>query len=147
MEVILKHDFKGLGDKYDLVKVNPGYGRNYLLPKGIAVVANTANKKVALENIRQAAHKVAKRKQEAEAIAAKLDQLHITIKAKAGEKGKIFGSVTSSQLAEALKENNIVIDRKNINFEKPIKILGTHKAIMSLDKEIVHPFSFEVVAE
>lgn len=147
MEVILKQDFKGLGYKNDLVTVKPGYGRNYLIPQGFAVVANAANKKVALENARQAAHKVVKRKQDAVALAARLDQLTIAVKAKAGEKGKIFGSVTPRQLAEALQEQGILVDRRDISFETAVKTLGVHKAIITLYKEVVHSFSFQVVAD
>ncbi|MEM7382930.1 MAG: 50S ribosomal protein L9 [Bacteroidota bacterium] len=146
MEVILKRDFKGLGYKNDLVAVRPGYGRNYLIPQGLAMVASAANKKVALENARQTAHKVAKRKQDALAIAAQLDQLTVVVAAKAGEQGKIFGSVTASKLAEALQEQGIWIDRKDIHFETTAKTLGVHQAMITLHKEVVHPFSFQVVA-
>ena len=146
MEVILKKDFKGLGYKNDLVAVKPGYGRNYLIPKGLAMVANAANKKVALENARQTAHKVARRKQDALAVAAQLDQLTIVVQARAGEKGKIFGSVTSLQLAEALKEQGVWVSRRDIRFEVAVKTLGVHQAMITLHKEVVHPFSFQVVA-
>lgn len=147
MEIILKQDFKGLGYKNDLVKVKPGYGRNYLIPKGFAVVANVANKKVALENAKQAAHKVAKRKQDAEAVAAKLDQLTIEVKAKAGKSGKIFGSVTPLHLAETLKTQGIIVDRRDISFDEPVKTLGVHRATLVLHKEVVHSFPFKVIAE
>lgn len=146
MEVILKKDFKGLGYKNDLVAVRPGYGRNYLIPQDLAMVASAANKKVALENARQTAHKVAKRKQDALAIAAQLDQLTIVVAAKAGEQGKIFGSITASKLTEALQEQGIWIDRKDIRFETAAKTLGVHQAMITLHKEVVHPFSFQVVA-
>jgi large subunit ribosomal protein L9 len=147
MEIILKQDFKGLGYKNDLVKVKPGYGRNYLIPQGFAMIANETNKKVAIENGRQAAHKLVKRKQDAEAIATRLNEVIIKIPAKAGEKGKIFGSITALQLAEALKAQAILVDRRDISFEKPVKSLGKHKAIINLHKEVVHPFQFEVVLE
>jgi len=147
MEVILKQDFKGLGFKNDLIKVKPGYGRNYLIPQGFSVVASETNKKVALENAKQAAHKVAKHKQDAEAMAARIDQLTIEIKARAGEKGKIFGSITPLQLAEALREQGIFVDRRDISFDHPIKTLGVHKATVRLHKEVTHPFSFQVIAE
>lgn len=147
MEIILKQDFKGLGYKNDLVKVKPGYGRNYLIPQGFAMVANATNKKVALENTKQALHKLAKHKQDAEAVAAQLDQVDLAIKAKIGEKGKIFGAITPLQVAEALKSKAIVIDRRDISFEKPIKTLGLHKAIIKLHKEITHSFAFKVIAE
>jgi large subunit ribosomal protein L9 len=145
MEIILKQDFKGLGYKNDLVKVKPGYGRNYLIPQGFAMIGNDTNKKVAVENARQAAHKLVKRKQDAEAIATRLDEVMIKIPAKAGEKGKIFGAITSLQLSDALKAQAILVDRRDISFEKPIKSLGKHKAIVHLHKEVVHSFQFEVV--
>jgi len=148
MEVILKQDFKGLGYKNELVNVKPGYARNYLIPQGFALVANEANKKIAQENARQMAHKIAKRKQDAEAIAARLRQLNIQIKAKAGEKGKIFGAITQLQLADAIKEQSgYLADRRDISFEKPAKHIGTHKANVKLHKEVVIILPFEVVAE
>lgn len=146
MEIILKQDFKGLGYKNELVNVKPGYARNYLIPQGIALVANEPNKKMAQENARQMAHKMAKRKQDAEAIAIKLRQLTIQVKAKAGEKGKIFGAVTSLQLADALREQSgYVADRRDISFEKPIKTIGTHKANVKLHKEVFVTLQLEVV--
>ena len=146
MEVILKKDFKGLGHKNDTVKVKAGYGRNYLIPQGFAVVANEVNKKIALENIRQAAHKVAKLKEEAEALATQLDQLTMVITAKAGARGKIFGAVTPLQLADALKAQGILVDRKAISFAKPVKELGAHEATLTLHKEVTHTLKFKVVA-
>ncbi len=147
MEIILKQDFKGLGYKNDLVTVKPGYGRNYLIPQGVAMIANETNKKIAAENARQAAHKLVKRKQDAEAIAARLNEIIVKIPSKAGEKGKIFGAITPLQLAEALKTQAIIVDRRDIKFEKPVKNLGMHKAIINLHKEVVHPFQFEVILE
>ena len=146
MEVILKKDFKGLGHKNDTVKVKAGYGRNYLIPQGFAVVANEVNKKIALENIRQAAHKVAKLKEEAEALAMQLDQLTIAITAKARNSGKIFGAVTPLQLADALKVQGILVDRKAISFDKPVKELGAHEATLTLHKEVTHTLKFKVLA-
>lgn len=145
MEVILKQDFKGVGYKNDIVQVKPGYGRNYLIPQGIAVTANKVNKKIALENTRQAAHKVVKLKEEAKRLATQLDQLFIEISAKAGDSGKIFGSITSSQIANALKAQNIVIDSKAISFSQPIKVLGTHEATITLHKDVVYILAFSVV--
>jgi len=146
MEVILKQDFKGLGHKNNIVNVKPGYGRNYLIPQGFAVVANEVNKKVALENARQAAHKVAKLREEAEAIATQLGRLTVEITAKAGDSGKIFGSITPAQLANALKAQRIVVDHKNIGFSKPVKELGTHEATIILHKDVVHTLAFRVVS-
>lgn len=146
MEVILKKDLTGLGLKDDLVTVKAGYGRNYLIPKGLAMIANAVNKKVAQENIRQAAHKIAQRKQAAEDIAAQLQELVIELKVKSGEKGKLFGAVTTSQLAQALKEQSINIDHKTIRFAKPVKELGEHAAVITLHKEVVHTLQFKVKA-
>ena len=95
MEVILTQDVTGLGYKNDTVKVKPGYGRNYLIPNGVALIANDSNKKRVAEDIRQAAHKAAKLKQDAETLAAKIGELTVEIRTKAGETGKIFGAVTS----------------------------------------------------
>jgi len=103
MEVILTQDVQGLGYKNDVVKVKPGYGRNYLIPNGVALIANDSNKRMTAENTRQAAHKAAKVKQDAEAIAQRLGELTIELKTKAGETGKIFGAVTAIQIADALK--------------------------------------------
>lgn len=148
MEIILKQDFKELGYKNELVKVRPGYARNYLIPQGIALVANETNKKVALENARQMAHKIAKRKQDAEAIGTRLSQLTIQVKAKAGETGKIFGAVTPVQLAEALQaQTGYVADRRDVTFEKAIKTLGPHKATVKLHKDVVVTLQLNVVAE
>lgn len=146
MEVILKKDLRGLGHKNDTVQVKPGYGRNYLIPKGLAMIANEVNKKVALENIRQAAHKTAKLKEEAQALAAQLDTLTVEVTAKAGDNGKIFGSITTTQLAESLKSHRIVVDRRDISFEKPVKELGSHEASVALHKEVIHTLQFRVVA-
>ena len=146
MEVILKQDFKSLGYKNNIVKVKPGYGRNYLIPQGFAVVANEVNKKIALENARQMAHKVSKQREEAEALAVRLDQLTVEITAKAGDSGKIFGSITSAQLADALKAYRIVVDRKDISLSKPIKELGAHEATVMLHKDVVYTLAFKVVS-
>ena len=103
MEIILKQDVTGLGYKNDTVKVKPGYGRNYLIPNGVALIANDSNKRMVAENIRQAAHKAAKLKQDAEALAAKIGEMTLEIGTKAGESGKIFGAVTAVQVSDALK--------------------------------------------
>jgi len=147
MEVILKQNLGGLGHKNDLVKVKPGYGRNYLVPQGLAMVANPTNRKIAAENARQTAHKVARQKQEAEALATKIDQLAISVAATAGDHGKIFGSVNPAQLAEVLQAQGVVVDRKNIRFAAPVKILGMHEATVTLHKEVSHSFKFRVVAK
>ncbi|MBS1553693.1 MAG: 50S ribosomal protein L9 [Bacteroidota bacterium] len=147
MEVILKQDVTGLGYKNDVVKVKPGYGRNYLIPNGIALIANESNKKVVAENVKQAAHKAAKVKADAEALAAKLGEMTIEIGTKAGESGKIFGAVTAVQVSDALKAKGFDVDRKKISFREQPKQLGTYTAHLDLHKEVKHDITVNVVAE
>ncbi len=147
MEVILKQDVTGLGYKNDTVKVKPGYGRNYLIPTGVAIIANDSNKRLIAENIRQAAHKAAKLKQDAEALAAKIGELVIEIGTKAGESGKIFGAVTAVQVAEILKTKGFEVDRKKVHFKEQPKQLGTYTVTLDLHKEVKHTISVNVVAE
>lgn len=147
MEVILKQDVTGLGYKNDVVKVKPGYGRNYLIPNGIALIANESNKKVVAENVKQAAHKAAKVKADAEALAAKLGDMTIEIGTKAGESGKIFGAVTAVQVSDALKAKGFDVDRKKISFKEQPKQLGTYTAHLDLHKEVKHDIMVNVVAE
>jgi len=147
MEVILKQDVTGLGYKNDTVKVKPGYGRNYLIPTGVAIIANESNKRLIAENVRQASHKAAKVKQDAEALAAKIGELTVEIGTKAGESGKIFGAVTALQVAEGLKAKGFDVDRKKINFKEQPKQLGTYLAVLDLHKEVKHTINVNVVAE
>jgi large subunit ribosomal protein L9 len=148
MEVILKQDMKGLGFKDDVVKVRPGYGRNFLIPKGIANLATETNKKILAENVKQRAFKEEKLRKEASSNAEKLTGVSISVGAKAGESGKIFGSVTNIQVAEALKKAGFDVERKNIELkEDAIKALGTYTAKVRLYKDITAEVSFEVVAE
>jgi large subunit ribosomal protein L9 len=147
MEIILKQDIKNLGYKDDLVKVRNGYGLNYLIPRDMAIVANETNKKIHAENVRQKAHKEAKLKDSAEKLATSLKDTVITVGAKAGENGKIFGSVTSLQIAEAFKKLGHDIDRKSIAIESDIKQLGTYTAKVKLHRDISAEVKFEVVAE
>lgn len=147
MQVILKQDVQGLGYKNDIVKVKAGYGRNYLIPKGLALIANDSTKRLVQENVRQAAHKAAKIKQDAEALAAKIGDLVIEIRTKAGESGKIFGAVTALQVADALKSKGFDIDRKKIQFKEQPKQLGTFTATLDLHKEVKHEIKVKVVAE
>lgn len=146
MEVILKQDMPGIGYKYDTVKVKAGYGRNFLIPKGIAILANNSNRKMIDENIRQASHKAEKLKNDAQAIADKIQELNIEIGAKTGESGKIFGAVTSLQLADVLTENGFDIDRRRINFQSEIKTVGDYVATVELHREIKAEVNFKVVA-
>src|SRR5690606_18152448 len=147
MEVILKDDVKGLGFKNDIVTVKPGYGRNYLIPQGVAVMADKANKKIVAENIRQAAHKADKIKADAQAIADQIGDMTLEIPARVGETGKIFGAVTTLQLSEALKNKGIDVDRKKISFDQDVKTAGEYTATILLHKEVKHAVRFNVVAE
>lgn len=148
MEVILKQDLKGLGYKNDIVKVKNGYGRNFLIPQRIAVLATDSNKKMQAEEIKQSSFKEQKLRNEATAMAAKFADVTVKVGAKAGESGKIFGSVTNIQLADALKKAGYDIERKNIEMnEESIKALGTYSAKVRLFKEISATINFEVVAD
>jgi large subunit ribosomal protein L9 len=147
MEVILKQDVTGLGYKNDTVKVKPGYGRNFLIPSGIAIIANESNKRLIAENIRQAAHKAAKLKQDAEALAAKIGELTVEIGTKAGESGKIFGAVTAVQVSDFLKTKGFEVDRKKIHFKEQPKQIGTYTVTLDLHKEVKHTINVNVVAE
>lgn len=147
MEVILVKDIQGLGYKNDTVKVKPGYGRNYLIPQGLAIVANNSNRKKIDENIRQAAHKAEKIKKDAEAIAEKIQKVTLEIGAKVGESGKIFGAITTLQIADALKSKGIEVDRRQISFPKDVKEVGEHTALIDLHKEVKQEIPFNVVAE
>lgn len=147
MEVILKQDIKKLGEKDDIVSVKPGYGRNYLIPQGFAVLATESAKKVLAENIRQAQFKQDKIKNDALELAAKLENVKLTIGAKAGESGKIFGAVNSIQVADALKQQGFEVDRRRITFEEDPKVLGEYVANLNLHKEVKVQVPFEVIAE
>lgn len=147
MEVILKHDVKNLGEKDDIVNVKPGYGRNFLIPQGLAILATPSQKKVLAENIRQAQFKQEKIKNDALELAGKLESVKLTIGAKAGETGKIFGKVNSLQIAEALKAQGFEVDRRRITFEEEPKVVGEYIANLNLHKEVKVQVPFEVVAE
>lgn len=148
MEVILKTDIKGLGYADEIVKVKAGYGRNFLIPKGMATVATESNKKMLAETIKQRSFKEEKLRKEATSNAEKLANVSVTVGTKAGDSGKIFGSVTSIQLAEALKKAGYDVERKNIEIKgDAIKALGTYTAKVRLYKDIAAEVNFEVVAE
>jgi len=147
MEVILKQDVQGLGYKNDIVKVRAGYGNNYLIPNGLALIANDSNKRLVQENIRQAAHKAAKIKQDAESLAAKIGELTVEIKTKAGESGKIFGAVTNTQIADVLKAKGFDIDRKKVVLKESPKQIGTYTAVLDLHKEVKHDIKVNVIAD
>ena len=147
MEVILLEDVHNLGYKDDILKVKDGYGLNYLIPQKKAIVATPSAKKVLAENLKQRAHKLAKIKAEAEAEAAKLNGVKVTVAAKASEGGKIFGSITTAQIAEQLEKQGFNIDRKLISLAAAIKELGSYKATVRLHKEVAVEIDLDVVAE
>lgn len=147
MKLILKEDVSGLGYKDDVVTVKDGYGRNYLIPTGKAVVASNSALKVLAENQRQRAHKLAKIKADAEALAQQLQGVKLTIGAKTSETGTIFGSVNTIQIAEALEKLGLNVDRKLISIKQPVKEVGEYTATVRLHKEVAVEVPFEVVAE
>ena len=148
MEVILKKNVDKLGYKDETVNVKPGYGRNFLIPQGYATLATASAKKAHAEVMKQKSHKESKLLTEAESIAAKLSELTVTISTKAGENGKIFGSVNTVQLSEALKAAGFDIDRKSLKIkDEPIKEVGTFEAEANLHKGVKPTFKFEVVGE
>lgn len=147
MEVILKQDVKHLGDKDEIVKVKPGYGRNFLLPKGMAIPADITNKKILSETKKQRAFKEEKIKTAATATANSLTTMTVKVGAKVGESGKIFGSVNAIQIADAIKKLGFDVDRKNINLNEEIKAIGTYTAEVRLHKEVTANVTFEVVGE
>lgn len=148
MEIILKQDVDNLGHKHDIVTVKAGYARNYLIPQGFAVAATKSARKVAEEVIRQQAHKAAKAMEQAQGLADALNNLKVSIGAKAGENGKIFGSVNAIQLAEAIQKAGYDIERKQINLsEDHIKTLGTYTAEVKVYKGVKATVNFDVVAD
>ena len=146
MELILKEDVINLGYKDDIVKVKDGYGRNYLIPTGKAVIATPSAKKVLAENLRQRAHKLAQIKADAEAVAQKLQGVSLTIAVKVSETGTVFGSVTAAQIADELAKLGHEVDRKVISVEAA-KEVGEYNATIRLHKEVTVKVPYNVVAE
>ncbi len=147
IDIILKEDIKGLGEKDDIVKVRAGYGRNFLIPTGKGLQATESNRKVLAENLKQAAFKQDKIQKVAEATAEALKEVKLTIGAKAGETGKIFGAVTPLQLSETLAKLGHEVDRRKITFDTDVKEIGTYTANLNLHKSVKLKVEFEVVAE
>ncbi|MEI7423500.1 MAG: 50S ribosomal protein L9 [Prolixibacteraceae bacterium] len=148
MEIILLQDVANLGSKDDVLVVKNGYGRNYLIPQKLAILATPSSKKVLAENLKQRAHKEAKLKEVALKQAEILKGISIVIGAKTSSTGKIFGSVNNIQVAEALKEKGFEVDRKQITIkEDSIKEIGKHTAKVKFHREVVVELEFEVVAE
>jgi large subunit ribosomal protein L9 len=148
MEIILIQDVKNLGYKDELANVKPGYARNFLIPRGLAIVADESKKKQLTETLKQRAHKEEKIKTEASALAQALQTKTVQVGAKVGDSGKIFGSINAIQLADALKKAGYTVDRKNITLdEETIKAVGTYTATIRLHKEVSVKINFEVVEE
>ena len=147
MEIILKEDVVNLGYKNDIVTVKSGYGRNYLIPTGKAVIASPSAKKMLAEELKQRAHKLEKIKKDAEALAAKLDGVYLTIATKVSSTGTIFGSVGNIQISEEVAKLGHEIDSKIIVVKDAVKEFGAYKAIVKLHKEVSVEIPFEVVAE
>ncbi len=147
MDIILNEYIAYLGYKNDIVTVKSGYGRNYLIPTGKAVIASPAAKKMLAEDLKQRAHKLEKIKQDAEELAAKLGEVSLTISTKVSSTGTIFGSVGNIQIAEELEKLGYKIDRKIIVVKEAIKEVGSYKALIKLHKEVSVEIPFTVVAE
>lgn len=148
MNIILLQDVTNLGSKDDTVVVKDGYGRNYLIPQKLAILATPSAKKVIAENQKQRAHKEARLKDEALKLAEKLSSISISIGAKTSSTGKIFGSVNNIQIAEALRDKGFEVDRKQILIkEDSIKEIGKHSAKVKFHRDVVVDFEFEVIAE
>ncbi|MCC8186699.1 MAG: 50S ribosomal protein L9 [Bacteroides sp.] len=147
MEIILKEDIVNLGYKNDIVTVKSGYGRNFLIPSGKAVIASPSAKKMLAEELKQKAHKLEKIKKEAEALAAKLEGTSLTIATKVSSTGTVFGSVGNIRIAEELAKLGYDIDRKMIVVKDAVKEVGSYKAVVRLHKEVSVEIPFEVVAE
>jgi large subunit ribosomal protein L9 len=147
MKLILTQDVRNLGHKDDVVSVRPGYGRNFLIPKGMAKMATDSAMKMLAEDIKQRAFKQDKIKKDAEALAVKLEGVTVNLKAKTGTSGKIFGAVTTLQVANGLKEMGIEVDRRKIVFNEEPKMIGSYTAVINLHKEVSKEISIEVIAE
>lgn len=146
MEIILIQDVANLGYKNDIVKVKDGYGRNFLIPNKMAIIANDSNRKMLAENLKQQAKKMAQALADAQALAEKLAAVVLEMKVKANEDGKIFGAITSAEVAGALEAMGISVDKRIITVE-PVKELGEGMAIAKLHREVKAEIKLNVVAE
>src|ERR1700694_3967451 len=147
MEVILREDIANLGSRGEVVKVAPGYARNFLLPKKLAVAATEANKKIVEQERQSHLRKEAKQKTEAEDLGKMMAGVTVTISQKAGENDQLFGSVTSKDVAEALEQQGYTIDRRKIVLDEPIKTLGEFKIALRLHREVSSEITVHVVKE
>jgi large subunit ribosomal protein L9 len=147
MKLILTQDVRNLGHKDDVVAVRPGYGRNYLIPQGMAKMATESAMKMLAEDVKQRAFKQDKVRKDADAMAARLEGVKVVLRAKTGTSGKIFGAVTTLQVANALKDMGYEVDRRKIVFSEEPKVLGQYKATISLHKEVSKEIEIDVIAE
>ncbi len=147
IEVILKADVENLGNKYDIVRVRPGYAWNYLIPKGMAEIATPGAKRHLEAHLRQIAHKLAQEKAAAERVAAQIQSLSLTIPALAGKDGKLFGAITPQQIVEALAEKGIKIERRQVHFPVPARTLGTYEVEIRLHREVKATLTIDVVPQ
>lgn len=148
MQIILKEDVSNLGVKNDIVEVKPGYGRNYLIPQGLGILATPSARKVLAENIRQRGHKEVKLLTDAQEIAQRLNGVKVRIGAKTSSTGKIFGSVNNIQIADALRKEGFNVERKHISIDhEHVKEVGTYSATVKLHKDIKAIIEFEVFSE
>lgn len=144
MKVILKDEVKGLGHRGDVVTVSPGYARNFLLPKDLALLATEGNTKLLDQEKRRYDARMAKEQQQAEAIARSIEGLAIVVKKKAGESETLFGQVTAAELADALKAKGVTIDKRRIEIQEPIKRLGKHTIHVKLHRDVTVELAIEV---
>ena len=147
MKVILKEEVKSLGDMGDIVNVAPGYARNFLIPKGLAALADTKNVKALGHEKRIIEARAEKLVAAAREHADKLGAVTLTLRAKAGEEEKLFGSITAMDIAEALKEQGFEVDKRKVNIEAPIKRLGAHKVSVKVARDVVAEITVQVEAE
>lgn len=147
MKIILKEDIPSLGYKDDVIEVKNGYGRNYLIPQGKAIIATNASLRQLEEDLRQRAHKIAKIREEAEAAAKAIEGVKLVIPAKTSANGTVFGSVGAAQLAEAFEKIGHNVDRKIISVKNPVKEVGVYTATIKFHKEVISEVEFEVIAE
>ena len=147
MEVILREDVPQLGQRGDLVKVKPGYARNYLIPRKLAMLATAGARKQVVDMKAANARKDAREKSGAESLAAQLGELTLTISAKAGEQDQLFGSVTTMDIAAALEKEGITLDKRQISIEEPIKTLGIYTVPVKLAPEVTATLKVWVVRE
>ena len=147
MELILREDVKGLGKAGALVRVKPGYARNFLLPRGLAFAASDGNKKRIEAEQKARTVRAAGDRLEAESLATRLGAIHLKLKAKAGEGDKLFGSITTADLAEELAKNGFPIDKRKLELDHPIKSLGEHPVTVRLHPEVLAGFKVTVAPE